>query len=62
MPMYEFECSKCKHVTERILPIDHFPIEKCEICWQPAQQIVSKSTFKLNGSGWYKDGYTKKPE
>ena len=59
MPLYEFECAK-GHITEVMLPIDHFPIIRCHECWQPAEQIVSKSTFKLKGSGWYKDGYTSK--
>lgn len=62
MPMYEFKCSKCEHITERICRIDDFPIVRCEMCWQPAPRIVSKSTFRLKGSGWYKDGYNKKPE
>ena len=29
---------------------------------QHRMQLLESSSFQLKGGGWYKDGYTKKPE
>jgi putative FmdB family regulatory protein len=63
LPIWEYQCTKCDAVVEHfvkdtksfIAPL-HFT-ETCEAEYMI--RIVSKSSFKLKGSGWYKDGYTK---
>ncbi len=60
MPLYTFECTKCKKITEDLVPIDTKTI-RCE-CGHEATKIPSLSNFHLKGGGWYKDGYSKTKE
>lgn len=57
MPIYEFECVKCKIRFENIQKIVD-PSPDC-VCGGETKKMVSKTTFRLKGKGWYKDGYTK---
>jgi len=60
MPVYEFQCPKCgKIIVRDDIPITS-PIKTiiCDYCGEEAQKIISTSTFKLDGPGWYKDGYS----
>jgi putative FmdB family regulatory protein len=64
LPTYEYQCSKCEHITEVELPItgphpQTIPCQKCASC---AKRIISLSTFVLKGSGWDRDGYDKKAQ
>ena len=63
MPIYEFKCHD-GHCTEVITQssLGNFTTIICPVCREPAIRIMSANTFRLKGSGWYKDGYTKKPE
>jgi len=44
MPVYEFECLKCGHVTEMILPLAlaDVRVTSCERCPSKARKIVSR--------------------
>jgi len=60
MPIYEFQCPKCGKITVKYdIPITS-TLRKiaCSFCGEEASKIISSSTFKLDGSGWYKDGYS----
>lgn len=60
MPVYEYECPACKHVTEEIRPMperDQKP-PVCPKCGQETSRKVSVASFVLNGGGWAKDGYS----
>ena len=60
MPLYEFSCSKCGKVTEQWFNFMMVPEQiRCPDCHEPAKRIISKTSFKLNGEGWAKDGYAK---
>ena len=57
MPMYEFECYKCKKTFEHLCH-DYTTIKvTCPYCKSEGHKILSLSNFKLNGVGWEKDGY-----
>lgn len=59
MPVFEYECSGCHHITEEIHSISENVRETvCEKCNSPAFRIISLSSFQLVGSGWCRDGYT----
>ena len=61
MPIYKYECSKCKHITEELQKVSNGQNEKmCPICLGKMKKIISKSNFHLKGSGWYNTDYKNK--
>lgn len=60
MPIYEYFCKECDKVYEILVFNGKDEPEKCEKCGSLLEKIISKANFKLNGSGWYKDGYSSK--
>ena len=44
MPVYEFECQECKHITEKVMDItmSDVQIAECEKCHLEAKKVVSK--------------------
>jgi putative FmdB family regulatory protein len=63
MPVYEYACEKCGHEFEREQRISENPVKTCPRCRAPrARRLISRTSFVLKGSGWYKDLYgTRKP-
>jgi putative FmdB family regulatory protein len=64
MPMYDYDCKKCKNkfevfYTSQSKVKEEEKHEKCPACGSTRKtKVVSKSTSHiLNGKGWYKDGY-----
>jgi putative FmdB family regulatory protein len=57
MPLYEYCCKKCEKQKEIMQKLkDDPPI----CCNKKMERILSLSSFRLKGSGWYKDGYSAK--
>ena len=58
MPIYEFECSTCKAVNEKLQKYTD-PAPKCVSCKseKTMERRVSRTSFALKGTGWYKDHY-----
>jgi len=57
MPLYEYICPKCKTEKEEIQPFNALAI-KCPKCKTIVmKRKVSKTSFSLKGTGWYKDHY-----
>ncbi len=57
--IYEYRCTNCHHEWEEEQSIKEPPIEHCSFCKKPnAKRLISRSSFILQGSGWYKDGYS----
>jgi len=55
---YEYQCRECNHRWEAKQRITDAPMDRCPACQKiTAMRLISKSTFILNGGGWYKDGY-----
>ena len=71
MPMYELQCQKCGHVSEKIMKYTD-PLPACilatkttrpgllERCDGETKKLISKNNFHLKGTCWAKDGYTNK--
>jgi len=58
MPIYEYACNECEHVFELIQRMGAPAPEACPECGEPSvRKLVSTTSFRLQGSGWYKDGY-----
>lgn len=64
MPLYDYECTACKHTWDQEQRITEAPIEKCPQCDEPrARRLISSSIgFQLQGRGWAKDGYGNWPK
>ncbi|NIO11095.1 MAG: zinc ribbon domain-containing protein [Deltaproteobacteria bacterium] len=59
MPIYEYQCEKCGEfeVTQKIT---EEPLKDCPTCGQNVKKLISNSTFKLMGTGWYLTDYARK--
>ncbi len=60
MPLYEYQCKKCKHRFEKILKFSDKHISKCPECGGPVEQLLSAPAVQFKGSGWYVTDYAKK--
>ena len=61
MPIFEFQCPKCKRTIELIIK----RIEDAEglLCTEdgcniPMENRIGRTSFVLKGSGWARDGYS----
>ena len=59
MPIYEYKCSECGSRLERIEKTSAPATSSCghEGCSGEMTRQISRSNFKLNGSGWYATDY-----
>jgi len=57
MPIYEYRCETCSHKIEVWAKVSDPPPE-CPRCGAVAMsKLVSLSSFRLKGGGWYAQGY-----
>ncbi len=60
MPLYEYKCSKCEHLFERIQKFSDPPLTVCPKCGGDVEQLISPPAIQFKGSGWYVTDYAKK--
>lgn len=60
MPLYEYECKKCKHRFERIQSFSDQPVKKCPKCGGPVERLLSAPAVQFKGTGWYVTDYAGK--
>jgi putative FmdB family regulatory protein len=60
MPIYEYECRKCKAHVEVMQKISDKPLSKCPKCGGRLEKQWSSTSFQLKGSGWYATDYAAK--
>lgn len=60
MPMYEYECSKCRRRTERIENHKGPHLKKCPHCGGKVERLPSAPAFQFKGGGWYVNDYGRK--
>ena len=60
MPLYEYQCKKCKHRFEKIQMFSDKPVKKCPECGGLLEKLISTSSVQFKGSGWYVTDYAKK--
>jgi putative FmdB family regulatory protein len=58
MPTYEYKCKACGNEFEYQQRISDPPKSECERCGGTLEKLISRSSFLLKGSGWYKDLYS----
>ena len=56
MPIYQYRCEDCGHEQEKLTKFNA-ESPKCTCCEGQTKKLVSRSSFSLKGSGWFKDGY-----
>ncbi len=67
MPIYEFECTECGHVFEKMQGMSE-PNPPCpsaemrehgavRFCKGETKKLITHSSFVLKGDGWASDGY-----
>ena len=60
MPIYEYQCSRCKNVFELFLKMGEGCEAVCPKCLAPAKKMISAASFVLKGSGFYVNDYPSK--
>jgi len=60
MPIYEYECRRCSHQFEIIQKFSDKPRKRCPECRGAVDRLISKSGFRLKGTGWYVTDYADK--
>lgn len=60
MPIYEYQCQKCKAHIEILQKIADKPLAKCRKCGGRLEKQWSQSGFQFKGSGWYVTDYANK--
>ena len=59
MPLYEYQCRRCKHRFERIRKFSDRALRTCPECGGRLEQLVSASSVQFKGSGWYVTDYAR---
>lgn len=62
MPIYEYQCRKCKNTTEVIQKITDKPLTKCRECGGRLEKLISSPAIQFKGTGWYVTDYARKGE
>ena len=57
MPLYEYECSLCRHRFERIQPVAAPPVMECPGCGGSVRRLIGAPALQFKGSGWYVTDY-----
>ena len=57
MPIYEYECRKCKARSELLQKLNDKPPTKCSKCGGRLEKITSAPAIQFKGSGWYVTDY-----
>jgi putative FmdB family regulatory protein len=60
MPIYEYQCQKCKAHTEAFQKVSDKPLSKCPKCRGKLEKLISAPAIQFKGSGWYVTDYAGK--
>jgi len=60
VPLYEYRCTKCNHVFEKIQKFSDPHVTECPKCGSAIEQVISAPAVQFKGAGWYVNDYAKK--
>jgi len=60
VPLYEYQCTKCKRLTEKIERVAGPHLKKCPHCGGKVERLQSAPSIQFKGSGWYVTDYAGK--
>jgi putative FmdB family regulatory protein len=58
MPLYEYECTSCHRLTEKIQKYSDPDQTICPHCGDPLERTITAAAISFKGGGWFKDGYS----
>jgi len=59
MPLYEYKCGSCGETFEVRQNFSDEPVTVHEKCGGPVERLISLSSLKFKGTGWYVTDYAK---
>jgi putative FmdB family regulatory protein len=59
MPLYEYKCGSCGETFEVRQKFSDEPVTVHEKCGGPVERLISLSSLKFKGTGWYVTDYAK---
>lgn len=59
MPLYEYKCSSCGETFEVRQKFSDASLTVHEKCGGPVERLISLSSLKFKGTGWYVTDYAK---
>jgi putative FmdB family regulatory protein len=57
MPLYEYKCNRCSKIFEVIQKFSDAPLEAHEECGGALERLISRSSLRFKGTGWYVTDY-----
>jgi putative FmdB family regulatory protein len=60
MPIYEYQCRKCKAHVEAFQKLSDKPLTKCRKCGGKLERQISAPAIQFKGTGWYVTDYASK--
>ncbi|MEY3660129.1 MAG: hypothetical protein RLZZ169_954, partial [Pseudomonadota bacterium] len=58
MPIYEYRCEACGAELEKLQKISDPALRECPECGRETMvKLVSATSFRLKGSGWYESDF-----
>jgi putative FmdB family regulatory protein len=57
MPLYEYRCTKCEHVYEKLQSFNAPEEKVCPVCGEPVERPLTSSALHFKGAGWYVTDY-----
>jgi putative FmdB family regulatory protein len=60
VPIYEYQCQKCRHREELIQKVSDPPLTECPKCHGPMTKLIAPPALQFKGSGWYITDYSDK--
>ena len=60
MPLYEYRCRKCGAQIEKIQKFSASPLGTCQACGGQLERLLSTSSIRFKGSGWYVTDYAQR--
>jgi len=60
VPLYEYECGKCRHRFEKIERVTASAVKTCPVCGAKAERLLAPPAIQFKGSGWYVTDYARK--
>lgn len=56
MPLYRYKCTQSHEHTDLRQHDDKPP--ECPECGSETRRVIGRTSFKLEGGGWFSDGYS----